>query len=242
MGSPCPATASDGSSAIVSSSASEIVAERVGPALRPEADGRRDAVEEMIGGDEGPVAVEHQLAVRMPWRGDGLPAVHEVAGLEQLGVGLEADELPVHGPLLDQLGGHPVGDTVPAEPVDEHVGPVVSAPDERTLLVVEPPLSHRRAGELGHVAGGADMIRVEVGDEDPGDPAGKPVELRGPPVPRVGEPEAGVHERPAVLAREQIGVDVSRPRRQRERDAHDAAGELVHASTLRGAPQTHERR
>ena len=179
----------------------EVVAERVGPALRPEADGRRDAVEEMIGGDEGPVAVEHQLAVRMPGRGDGLPAVHEVAGLEQLGVGLEADERPVHRPLLDQLGGHLVGDAVPAEPVDEHVGPVVSAPDERALLVVEPPLGHRRAGELGDVAGGADVIRVEVGDEDPGDRPGEPVELGGPPVARVGEAEAGVHERPAVLAR-----------------------------------------
>ena len=196
----------------------------------------------MVGGDEGPVAVEHQLAVRMPGRGDGLPAVDEVAGLEQLGVGLEADERPVHRPLLDQLGRHLVGDAVPAEPVDEHVRPVVAAPDERALLVVEPPLGHRRAGELGEVAGGADVIRVEVGDEDPGDRPGEPLELGGPPVARVGEAETGVHERPAVVPGQQVGVDVPRPRRQRERDAPDAAGELVHASTLRCAPREHERR
>ena len=65
----------------------EIVAERVGPAPRPEPHGRRDPAEEMVGGDEHAVAQQHQLAVGMAGRGDGLPAVDRSPGSSSVGSG-----------------------------------------------------------------------------------------------------------------------------------------------------------
>ena len=53
----------------------EVVAERIGAARRPEPDGRRDAAEQMVGGDEHAVAEEAELAVGVARRGDELPAV-----------------------------------------------------------------------------------------------------------------------------------------------------------------------
>ena len=53
----------------------EVVAERIGTARRPEPDRRRDAAEQMVGGDEHAVANETQLAIGVAGRGDELPAV-----------------------------------------------------------------------------------------------------------------------------------------------------------------------
>jgi hypothetical protein len=180
--------------------------------------------------------MEHDLTVGMAGRRDNAPAVHGVSRVEQVGVGLVADEGPVQRSLLDELGRLLVGNSVPVEPVDEHLAPVLAAPHERALLVVEPPLGNRRAGQLGEIAGGADMVGMEVGDDDPGDPPGQPVELVRPPFLRVGEPEPGVDECPAVVAGQQVRVDVPGPRRQRERDPPDASLQLVHAPTLRASP------
>ena len=44
---------------------SEVVAERIGPARGPEPDGRRDAAEQMIRGDEHAVADKAELTVRV---------------------------------------------------------------------------------------------------------------------------------------------------------------------------------
>ena len=55
----------------------EVVAERVGPARRPEADGRRDRIEKVVGGDEHAVPEQAQLAVGVTGRRDDLPAVDE---------------------------------------------------------------------------------------------------------------------------------------------------------------------
>ncbi len=76
------------------------------------------------------------------------------------------------------------------EPVDEDRCPVVAAPDERALLVVEPPLQDGRPGQLGEVARGADVVGVEVRDDDPRDAALNAGELGRPPLARVGKAEA----------------------------------------------------
>jgi hypothetical protein len=207
----------------------EVVPERVGAARRPEADRGRDPVEEVVGGDEHAVPQQHQLAVGVARRGDRLPAVHDVARVEEPGVALEADERPVGRALLDQLVGLAGGHAVTAEPLDEHTAPVLSSPDERTLGVVDAPLENLCARQLGEVGRRADVVRVEVRDDDPphrGAVQGR--ELRGPALPRVGEPEARVDHRPAVVAGQDVRVDVAGPVRQRQRDAADAAGELLH--------------
>ncbi len=72
------------------------------------------------------------------------------------------------------------------------------------------------------------MVRVEVRDDDTPDVAGEPLELPGPAPPRIRQPEARVDDRPALVPGQEVRVDVPRPRRQRERDAPNAPGELVH--------------
>jgi hypothetical protein len=76
----------------------------------------------------------------------------------------------------------------------------------------------------GRALGPADVIRMEMGDDDPRDrepPRKLDVELRG-----LREGEAGVDERPAVGALEEVAVDVPRPRRKRQRQPLDAVGDL----------------
>ena len=118
------------------------------------------------------------------------------------------------------------------EPGDEDIRPVVASPDELALRVVAPSLRNRRAGQLRKVSRGADVVGVEMRDHDVSDLAGELRELGGPSVPRVGETEPRVDHRPPVVAREDVGVHVARPGRQRERHATDAAAEVVHADTL----------
>ena len=85
------------------------------------------------------------------------------------------------------------------EPVGNPLRPVLVRPDELALRVVELALVDRRAGELGDVGCGSHVIRVEVGDEDPRDLGS--VEGCLPDVLRVRQPDPGVDERPAVVAR-----------------------------------------
>src|SRR5262245_38933767 len=92
----------------------QVVAERVRPARRPEADGRRDAPEEVIGGNEDPVPEQAQLAVGVARRGDELPTVHVLARLDEDGIALIADERPVDRALPDELGRDAAG--APLEP------------------------------------------------------------------------------------------------------------------------------
>ena len=83
---------------------------------------------------------------------------------------------------------------------------------------------HRRAGELRDVGGRADVVGVEVRDEDAADL--RAVERRRPDLLRVGKPDPGVDERPAVLAGQQVRVHVPGPGRQRRRDPANAEREL----------------
>ena len=56
----------------------------------------------------------------------------------------------------------------------------------------------------------------------------EPAELLGPALAGVGQAEARVDERPAVVAGQQACVHVPRPRRQQQRDPADPIDELVH--------------
>ena len=95
----------------------------------------------------------------------------------------------------------------------------------------------RRTGEPRDVGRGTDVVRVEVRDHDARHRAVDLRELRAPARGGVGQPEARVDDRPPVVAREQVRVDVPGPCRERQRDAADAAGQLLHGATLR-APAT----
>ena len=114
----------------------------------------------------------------MARRGDELPAVERVTVVDEHRIALEADERPVDvagaDQLLRDLGRDAVGD----EPVGDPLRPVRVVPDELALGVVERALVDRRAGQLGDVGGRADVVGVEVGDEDPRHLGA--VERRGP--------------------------------------------------------------
>jgi hypothetical protein len=213
----------------------QVVAERIGPARRPEPDRRTDAIEEMVGGDEHTVAQEAQLAVGMAWRRNELPPVHVLAGLDEARIALVADERPVDGALADELGGHVVRSSVEPEPVEEPFGPRRIPPHELALRVVERTLDDRGLRQLVEVGGRAHVVRVEVRDEDRRDgPAGLR-QLERPRRLRVRKPDARVDERPAFVARQEVGVDVPRPRRERQRDTADPIAQLVHRATLAGS-------
>ena len=94
------------------------------------------------------------------------------------------------------------------------------APDEQALPVVELALEHLGARQVADIRGGAHVVGVHVGDHDP--PHLEARELLGPALFRIREPEPGVDERPAVLALEQVRVDMSRPARQGERHTQDS--------------------
>ena len=145
----------------------EEVAERIGPAGRPEPDGRRDPAEQVVGRDEHAPLQQAELPVGVPGRGDELPAVEAVAVVDEDRVALEADERPVDVARADQLLGDLARDAVGAEPLGDPLGPVRVPPDELALRVVERALVHGRPRQLGDVGGRADVVGVEVGDEDP---------------------------------------------------------------------------
>jgi hypothetical protein len=179
--------------------------------------------------DEDAVADQHQLAVGVAGRGHGLPTGEDVARVEEVGVRPVANEGAIGRALLDQLVRHVGRDPVTAEPLDEDASPVLPAPDERALRIVDPALRDGRARQLGEVRRCADMVGVEMRDHDaPNRLAVERGELVRPPLPRVRQAEPCVDHRPTVLAGQQVRVDVARPVRERERDAADSALELVH--------------
>src|SRR5204863_8275169 len=57
----------------------EVVPERIWPALRVEADGGRDRIEDVIRGDQHAVAEQAELSVRVARERDRLPAVDALA-------------------------------------------------------------------------------------------------------------------------------------------------------------------
>ena len=70
----------------------EVVAQRVGPRVRVEADRRRDLLQQVVARDEHAVAQEADVPVRVARELEHLPAVHLVSLLQPLGVAREADE------------------------------------------------------------------------------------------------------------------------------------------------------
>ena len=92
-------------------SAREVVAERVGAALGPEADGRRDRVEQVVGCDENAVTQQAQLPVGVAGGGNDCPAVaSRLPASMWIGFFVEADVRPVEGALADQLVRDVAGD------------------------------------------------------------------------------------------------------------------------------------
>ena len=178
----------------------------------------------MVGRHEHAVLEQAQLSVGVARCGDELPAVELLALGDEHGIALEADEGPVDVAGADQLLGDLARHAVGEEPLRDPLGPVGVPPDELALRVVERALVHRRPRQLRDVGGGADVVGMEVRDEDAGDLG--PVERGRPHLLRIGEADPGVDERPAVVARKQVRVDVPRPGRQRRRDPADPVREL----------------
>ena len=73
------------------------------------------------------------------------------------------------------------------EPVGDPARPLLVAPDELALRVVQLALADRRTRQLGDVGRGANVVGVEVRHEDPRDL--RAVERSGPDLLRVGEPD-----------------------------------------------------
>ena len=65
----------------------DVVAQRIGPALRPEAHRRRDPPQQVVGGDEHVVREEAELAVGVARSRDELPAVETVSVFDEVRVG-----------------------------------------------------------------------------------------------------------------------------------------------------------
>jgi hypothetical protein len=87
-----------------------------------------------------------------------------------------------------------------------------------------------RAGHRRDVGGRADVVGVEVGDQDAHDRPVQRRELGGPALLCIGQADPGVDERPPVAPWEQVGVHVAGPRRQRAGDAANPSGQLLHRS------------
>ena len=96
------------------------------------------------------------------------------------------------------------------------------------LLVVELALEDGGARRLAGLGGAADVVGVEVRDEDPRDP--QLLRERREGLVAVREREARVHERPAVVALEQVAVDVLRAERERPRQPRDPLEHMFYNS------------
>jgi hypothetical protein len=94
--------------------------------------------------------------------------------------------------------------------------------------VVVAPLEDRRTRELRDVPGPADVVGVEVRDHDPHHGAVELGEGRRPVRLGVVHPEAGVDERPAVLAAQEVAVHVVDSEREPEGDPPDPVGHAAH--------------
>ena len=112
--------------------------------------------------------MEAELPVGVPGRREQLPAVDVVAGPDELWVALVADERRVDRARPEQLLRDVARHAVTQEPVRDPLRPARVAPDELALGVVQLALEHRRAGQLGEVRGRADVVGMEVRDDDPG--------------------------------------------------------------------------
>jgi hypothetical protein len=78
-----------------------------------------------------------------------------------------------------------------------------------------------RTGELRKDGRAADVVGMEVRDDDSLDRSVEPDKRFAPAVGRVVDPEARVDDRPAVRPPQPVAMDVIDAERQRERQAYD---------------------
>ena len=94
----------------------QVIAERIGPALRIEADRRRDAAEQVVAADQDAVAEKAEMAVRVARQLEDLPSRDYAPLVDQVRAFGEADERRKRVPFGDQLVRDLDRDTVEAEP------------------------------------------------------------------------------------------------------------------------------
>src|SRR5437867_468295 len=87
-----------------------------------------------------------------------------------------------------------------SEPLSEPLGPCRVPPDELALRVVQCSLVDGSVSQLVQVRGGADVVGMEVRNEDARNPSACGVELRAPELLHVGEADTGVDDRPAIVS------------------------------------------
>jgi hypothetical protein len=84
----------------------QVVAQRVGTALRIEPDRRRDRREQRVTRDQDVSSLKHEMAVGMAGGRVDAPAVDFVAGLDERRIPRELHEVGEHVSGLDQLVGN----------------------------------------------------------------------------------------------------------------------------------------
>ncbi len=204
----------------------DVVAERIGPRLRIEADGRRDPREHVVAGDHQAVLEQADVPVRMAGKLADEPPRDLVSLTHEVRVAGEPDERAVHAPRFEEVKRRLRRRAVTLEPGCDSRRPVIIAPHLLALRVVERTLVHVGAGRLGGVLRAADMVGMEMRDHDPGH---RPAQLREQLRPLLGEirqTEAGIDQDVPLLVFEQVAVHVSRAHRHRKREPHDAVGDL----------------
>ncbi len=197
----------------------EVVGKRVRSRVRVEADVGRDRPEQRVACDEDPVTQQREVAVRMPRQVEELPAVELLAGREQHRIAGESDEVDERSRVLAERLELRLGRPVLAQVLRHPLLVALLAPGADALGVVVGALVHRRPGQRRDVGRRTDVVGVEVGDDDSADGRRQRGELPRPPLTRIRQPEAGVHEGPAAVRRgQQVAVDVVDAERQREGD------------------------
>ena len=173
----------------------EVVAERVGPRVRIQADRGRDPRQDRVAGEHDAVALEDDVTVGMA-RAEPRPASRRPRRPRR------ADG-PGCSTQCTASTSRPDSETIPSivsrgipceRPVVGEELRVPLAPRQGALRVVDPPLVHRRARELGDVACAADVIRMHVRDHDRLDRSVERVEDRPPALLGIARAEPGVDE------------------------------------------------
>ena len=164
-----------------------------------------------------------------------LPAADRLSRLERLGILRVVDE-GRQLLLLRADGGRLLGRRPVLEQVLLRALGGLGRPRSPAVLVVEHSLVHGRLREAGDDRGAADVVGMEVRDDDPLGPAHL-LEDALPALFVPGQAEARVDDdRAAVVGRQHVRVDVVDSERQRERDADDPVVERHHHRRGLAAP------
>jgi hypothetical protein len=183
----------------------QVVAERVRPALRIEADRWGDPGKQVVAREQDAFAKERDVAVGVTGDVDDLPAPDPVALPDELRIGSRPDEGRVRVPLLDQVARDRLRDALRPEPGGDPVGPIGRPPNLPRLGRVELALDDVAARDGGSADGAADVIRVHVRHDDSRERPERP-----PPFLGVFETEPGVDEHRPVRVVDDVAVHVPR--------------------------------